>query len=283
MLAERLPGLLPPLSRQEALEVTAVHSVAGLLPEGEPLVELPPFQDPHHTATVASIVGGGSGIARPGAASLAHRGVLFLDEAPEFSSRVLDALRQPLESGRLSITRVGGTAVYPAAFSLLLAANPCPCAKPDGDCSCPPDTRRRYLARLSGPLLDRVDMHVEVPQITLTELLADTGHTETTAVVAARVRAARSRARTRLAGTPWRTNSQVPAVELRRRWPLPRACTATADVALDRGRLTARGYGRVLRLAWTLADLQDCDRPGREHVDHALRFRLGTAVGGLAA
>ena len=283
MLAERLPGLLPPLSRQEALEVTAVHSVAGLLPEGEPLVELPPFQDPHHTATVASIVGGGSGIARPGAASLAHRGVLFLDEAPEFSSRVLDALRQPLESGRLSITRVGGTAVYPAAFSLLLAANPCPCAKPDGDCSCPPDTRRRYLARLSGPLLDRVDMHVEVPQITLTELLADSGHTETTAVVAARVRAARARARSRLAGTPWRTNSQVPAVELRRRWPLPRTSTATADGALDRGRLTARGYGRVLRLAWTLADLQECDRPGPEHVDHALRFRLGTAVGELAA
>ena len=226
MLAERLPGLLPPLTREEALEVTAVHSVAGVLPEGEPLVELPPFQDPHHTATVASIVGGGSGIARPGAASLAHRGVLFLDEAPEFSARVLDALRQPLESGRLSITRVGGTATYPAAFSLLLAANPCPCAKPEGDCSCPPDTRRRYLARLSGPLLDRVDMHVEVPQITRAELLADAGHTETTQVVAARVRAARARALRRLSGTPWRTNGQVPAVELRRRWPVPRTATA---------------------------------------------------------
>ena len=283
MLAERLPGLLPPLSREEALEVTAVHSVAGVLPPGQPLVELPPFQDPHHTATVASIVGGGSGIARPGAASLAHRGVLFLDEAPEFSSRVLDALRQPLESGRLSITRVGGTAVYPAAFSLLLAANPCPCAKTGGGCSCPPDTRRRYLARLSGPLLDRVDMHVDVPQITRAELLADTGHTETTAVVAGRVSAARSRAVRRFAGTPWRTNGQVPAVELRRRWPVPRTSTRTADAALERGQLTARGYGRVLRLAWTLADLQECDWPGPEHVDHALSFRLGTAVGELAA
>ena len=283
MLAERLPGLLPGLSLEEALEVTAVHSVAGALPEGQPLVQVPPFQDPHHTATVASIVGGGSGVARPGAASLAHRGVLFLDEAPEFSARVLDALRQPLESGRLSITRVGGTAVYPAAFSLLLAANPCPCAKPDGGCSCPPDTRRRYLARLSGPLLDRIDMRVEVPQITRAELLADSGHVESTVVVAARVASARRRAVQRYAGTPWRTNGQVPPVELRRRWPLPRASTAAADLALDRGQLTARGYGRVLRLAWTLGDLQEEDRPGPEHVGHALGFRLGAAVSGLAA
>ena len=282
MLAERLPGLLPPLSREEALEVTAVHSVAGVLPQGQPLVELPPFQDPHHTATVASIVGGGSGIARPGAASLAHRGVLFLDEAPEFSTRVLDALRQPLESGRLSITRVGGTATYPAAFSLLLAANPCPCAKPDGACSCPPDARRRYLARLSGPLLDRIDMHVAVPQITRAELLAD-ADVETTAVVAARVAAARQRAARRFAATPWRTNGQVPAVELRKGWPLPRSSTRTADHALELGQLTARGYGRVLRLAWTLADLQEADVPGPEHVDHALGFRRGTAVGDLAA
>ena len=228
-------------------------------------------------------MGGGSGVARPGAASLAHRGVLFLDEAPEFSTRVLDALRQPLESGRLSITRVGGTATYPAAFSLLLAANPCPCAKPDGDCSCPPDTRRRYLARLSGPLLDRVDMHVDVPQITRAELLADAGHPETTAVVAARVRAARSRAQRRYSGTPWRTNGQVPAVELRRRWPVPRTSTASADAALEHGHLTARGYGRVLRLAWTLADLQECDVPGPEHVGHALGFRRAGAVGELAA
>ena len=276
MLAERLPGLLPPLSLEEALEVTAVHSVAGVLPEGQPLVEAPPFQDPHHTATVASIVGGGSGVARPGAASLAHRGVLFLDEAPEFSARVLDALRQPLESGRLTLTRVGGTAVYPAAFTLLLAANPCPCAKPDA-CTCPPDVRRRYLARLSGPLLDRVDLHVEVPQISRAEMLAD-GHAESTAVVAARVAAARLRAAARYAGTPWHTNGQVPPVELRRRWPVPRASTAAADRALERGQLTARGYGRVLRVAWTLADLQEHDVPGPEHVGHALGFRLGSAA-----
>ena len=282
MLAERLPGLLPRLSLEEALEVTAVHSVAGPLPDDEPLIELPPFQDPHHTATVASVVGGGSGIARPGAASLAHRGVLFLDEAPEFSTRVLDALRQPLESGRLTLTRVGGTAVYPAAFTLLLAANPCPCAKPDDACSCPPDTRRRYLSRLSGPLLDRIDMHVEVPAITRAEMLADAGHTETTAVVAARVAAARRRAAARYAGTPWRTNGQVPPVELRRRWPVPRTSSRDVDRALELGALTARGYGRVLRLAWTLADLAEADVPGPEHVGHALTFRLGVP-GRLAA
>ena len=277
MLAERMPGVLPPLGLDAALEVTAIHSVAGTLPASQPLVDRPPFQDPHHTATVASVVGGGSGIAKPGAASLAHRGVLFLDEAPEFANGVLDALRQPLESGRLSITRVGGTAVYPARFTLLLAANPCPCAQPGDGCSCPPEARRRYLARLSGPLLDRIDMHVQVPRITRAEMMAEDGRGEPSADIAARVARARARAARRFAGTPWCTNGQVPPVELRRRWPVPRSTTKQAEDALDRGQLTARGFGRVLRLAWTLADLQDVDRPGPEHVSHALGFRLGDA------
>jgi magnesium chelatase family protein len=283
MLAERMPGVLPPLALDEALEVTAIHSVAGTLPASQPLLDRPPFQDPHHTATVASVVGGGSGIAKPGAASLAHHGVLFLDEAPEFTGGVLDALRQPLESGRLAITRVGGTAVYPARFTLLLAANPCPCAKPDDACSCPPQERRRYLARLSGPLLDRVDMHVHVPKITRAEMMAEDGRGEPTADIAARVLHARSRAAERFAGTPWRTNGQVPPVELRRHWPLPRFVTHEAEEALDNGQLTARGFGRVLRLAWTLADLQDADRPGPEHVGHALGFRLGSTHQQVAA
>jgi magnesium chelatase family protein len=273
MLAERLPGVLPPLTLDEALEVTAVHSVAGALPGSAPLVDRAPFQEPHHTATVASIIGGGSGVARPGAASLAHRGVLFLDEAPEFSRPVLDALRQPLESGRLTLTRVGGTAVYPAGFTLVLAANPCPCAKEDADCSCPPEARRRYLARLSGPLLDRVDLHVTLPRITRAEVLAEDGRGEPSADVAARVAAARARAAVRYAGTPWRTNGAVPPVELLRRWPLPTSTTEQALRALDTGALTARGFGRVVRTAWTLADLQDLGRPGCEQVDHALLFR----------
>ena len=274
MLAERLPGLMPDLPIAAALEVTAVHSVAGVLPEAQPLVTRPPFQDPHHTATVASIVGGGSGVAKPGAASLAHHGVLFLDEAPAFRRGALDALRQPLESGRLAITRVGGTAVYPAQFTLMLAANYCPCARAK-DCSCPAEARRRYLSRLSGPLLDRVDLHVEIPAVRRAELLAENGRGEPSAAIAERVAAARQRAAQRLAGTPWHANGQVPAAELLRRWPLPRTTTAPAEAAVDSGLLTGRGYGRVLRLAWTLADLAGAARPGPEHVGHALGYRLG--------
>ncbi len=283
MLAERLPGVLPPLGLADALEVTAVHSVAGLLPDTQPLLGRAPFQDPHHTATIASIVGGGSGIAKPGSASLAHHGVLFLDEAPEFASGVLDALRQPLESGRLSITRVGGTAHYPARFTLLLAANPCPCAKTGSDCSCPPASKRRYLSRLSGPLLDRIDMHVEVPRITRAELLAEDGRGESSAAVAARVVHARALAAARFKGTPWRTNGDVPPVELSRRWPVSRSATATAEMALDKGLLTARGFGRVLRLAWTLADLEDSGAPRSEHVGHALGYCIGRASSAVAA
>jgi len=274
MLAERLPGLLPDLSLDAALDVTAVHSVAGRLPSGQPLVTRPPFQDPHHTATVASIVGGGSGVARPGAASLAHHGVLFLDEAPEFGRGVLDALRQPLEKGSLSITRVGGTAVYPAQFTLVLAANHCPCAKARG-CSCAPDARRRYLARLSGPLRDRIDLHIELPAVGRADLLAEGGRGEPSADIAARVRGAREQAAVRLSGTPWKVNGAVPPVEFRRRWPLPRSVTALADQAVDRGMLTARGYGRVLRLAWTLADLAGASSPRAEHIGHALGYRVG--------
>jgi magnesium chelatase family protein len=273
MLAERLPGLLPDLPLEPALEVTAVHSVAGVLPAGQPLVVRPPFQDPHHTATVASIVGGGPGVARPGAASLAHHGVLFLDEAPEFGRGVLDALRQPLENGRLSITRVGGTATYPAHFTLVLAANHCPCARPE-TCSCPPEARRRYLSKLSGPLLDRVDLHITIPPIRRAELLAENGRGEPSADIAARVAAAREQAAGRLRGTPWRTNGEVPPVEMRRLWPLPRSTTRSAEEAVDKGWLTARGYGRVLRLAWTLADLAGAGSPGPEHVGHALLYRL---------
>ena len=280
MLAERLPGLLPDLSVERALEVTAVHSVAGLLPDRQPLVVRPPFQDPHHTATVASVVGGGSGVARPGAASLAHHGVLFLDEAPEFGRGVLDALRQPLESGRLTITRVGGTAVYPAHFTLVLAANPCPCARAE-TCSCPPDSRRRYLSRLSGPLLDRMDLHVHIPALKRADLLAEGGRGEPSADIAARVLAARERAAVRLQGTPWQTNGQVPPTELRKRWPLPRSTTRPVEDAVEKGLLTARGYGRVLRLAWTLADLAGAGRPGVEHVGHALGYRI--AQNGQAA
>ncbi|MFN2524552.1 MAG: YifB family Mg chelatase-like AAA ATPase [Mycobacteriales bacterium] len=275
MLAERLPGLLPPLGVDDALDVTAIHSVAGRLPSSAPLVTVPPFQDPHHTATRASVIGGGSGVARPGAASLAHRGVLFLDEAPEFSAGVIDALRQPLERGIVKIARVGGTATYPARFTLVLAANPCPCGQDETRCLCPPQVRRRYLGRLSGPVLDRVDLHVRVPRITRKEMLADEGMGESSATVAVRVAVAREAAALRFSGTPWRVNADVPATELRRRWPVPRSATRHAEEALDTGALTARGYGRVLSVAWTLADLAGLARPGEPQVDMALGYRGG--------
>ncbi|MCU1672156.1 MAG: hypothetical protein JWN77_269 [Frankiales bacterium] len=278
MLAERMPGVLPPLSIDDALEVTAIHSVAGRLPSSAPLVTVPPFQDPHHTATTAAVIGGGSGLARPGAASLAHRGVLFMDEAPEFAARVIDALRQPLERGIVKIARVGGTATYPARFTLVLAANPCPCGQDQTRCECPSVVRRRYLSRLSGPVLDRVDLHVCVPRISRAEMLAEDGLGEASTVVAARVLAAREAAGARLTGTPWRVNADVPATELRRRWPLPRTATRVAERALDAGQLTARGFGRVLSVAWTLADLQGAGRPGSAQVDQALGFRLGPAA-----
>lgn len=277
MLAARLPGLLPDLEHREALEVTAIHSVAGLLPAAASLITRPPFRDPHHSASVAALIGGGSRVARPGQISLAHRGVLFLDEAPEFPTAALDALRQPLESGQVSLARSGGTATYPARFLLVLAANPCPCAAsaPARSCTCSPSTRRRYLGRLSGPLLDRVDIQIRMDPVSRTELLADRQSAESTEVVAKRVALARQRAAERLADTPWRSNAEVPGPVLRERWPLGRAALASAERALDAGRLSARGLDRIFRLAWTLADLADLPRPGREQIDEALYLRMG--------
>ncbi|MDT7570112.1 MAG: magnesium chelatase family protein [Actinomycetota bacterium] len=215
--------------------------------------------------------------------TLAHRGVLFLDEAPEFGAGVLDALRQPLEKGWVSIARVAGTVVYPSRFSLVLAANPCPCARPDRACTCPAVNRRRYLSRLSGPLLDRVDLRVSIPRVTRAEMLAEDGRGEPSAAVAARVAMARETAAKRYAGTPWRTNNDVPPTQLRRRWPIPRTATATLEQALDKGHITARGFGRILRVAWTLADLRGGGTPSADDVGLALGYRAGFVTAALAA
>jgi magnesium chelatase family protein len=278
LLAERLPGILPALSFEESLEVSQIHSVAGILAPDAPLVTRPPFQAPHHGATAVSVVGGGTGVARPGAASLAHRGVLFLDEAPEFQRAALDGLRQPLESGEICIRRVGGTARYPARFALVLAANPCPCAKPRFSCTCRPSVREGYLAKLSGPLLDRIDLHVALGPITRREMASDRGNGETTQVIAERVAAARVRAAARYAGTPWRTNADVPPSVLVRRWPLGREPLSLLGRAMDEGFLTARGFGRVQRLAWTLADLAGSPAPTLDDAKLALSLRLGDKV-----
>jgi magnesium chelatase family protein len=271
MLAARLPGLLPDLDEDDAVEVTAVHSVAGTFDPGRGLVRRPPYEDPHHTATPASIVGGGSGMPRPGAASRAHRGVLFLDEAPEFTSAVLQTLRQPLEHGELVLHRSAGTARYPARFQLVLAANPCPCGHAVGKglaCTCRPEQRRRYFGKLSGPLLDRVDLQLEVPAARSLDAPG-----EATAVVARRVRAARAAQRARWAGTSWRCNGDVPGRELQARLGADRRLVADLDRAVDRGTLSLRGADRVLRVAWTVADLAGRDAPGRPDVAQALLLR----------
>ncbi|MGW6742387.1 YifB family Mg chelatase-like AAA ATPase [Streptomyces sp. NPDC055025] len=286
MLAERLPGILPPLTAQESLEVTAVHSVAGILPPGEPLVRTVPYCAPHHSATMQSLVGGGNGLPRPGAVSLAHRGVLFLDEAPEFSGRALDALRQPLESGHVVVARSAGVVRLPARFLMVLAANPCPCGRHTlhgSGCECPPSVIRRYQARLSGPLLDRVDLRVDVQPVHRADLMGQGGRGESTAVVAARVRDARARSAARLDGTPWAVNSEVPGHELRTRWPVTPGALVAAERDLERGLLTARGLDRVLRVAWTVADLAGHDRPEARDVALALELRTGIARGTAVA
>lgn len=278
MLAERLTGLLPPLTDEQSLEVTAVHSVAGLLGDGARLVRRPPLQAPHHTASAAALVGGGSHLARPGAISLAHRGVLFLDEAPEFATRVLDALRQPLETGRVVLARGGGAVTYPARFQLVLAANPCACGKRERDCLCAAPVKRRYEQRLSGPLLDRIDLRVRVEPVPHADLFCPAVAPETSAEVAARVVAARGRTAARLAGTGWQLNAEVPGAVLRREPFLPpRSVTRLAEQMLDQGTLSARGFDRVLRLAWTLADLEARDMPTAGDVSEALGFRTGQA------
>ncbi|MEV5818332.1 YifB family Mg chelatase-like AAA ATPase [Micromonospora harpali] len=278
MLAERLPSILPALDDDAALEVTALHSIAGLLPAGGRLLRRPPFQAPHHTATVASLVGGGSGLARPGAVSLAHRGVLFLDEAPEFGKGALEALRQPLEHGRVQLARSRGGTEYPARTQLVLAANPCPCARPAGDayCECAPLVRRRYLGRLSGPLLDRIDVQVTLPPLRAAELMEAGATGESSATVAARVAAARRAAADRWAGSGWRVNAEVPGPWLRRPpWRLPGRDTRELRGRLDSGSLSARGFDRVVRMAWTIADLDGRDRPHADDVREAMQLRMG--------
>ena len=284
MLAERLPGLLPPLDEQAALEVTAIHSVAGRLGSGGRLITVPPFEAPHHTATHAAMVGGGSGVPRIGLVSLAHRGVLFLDEAPEFPAAALDALRQPLESGEMVVTRSAFSVRFPARFHLVLAMNPCPCGR-GGDghgpeapaCVCSPMQKRRYVSRISGPLLDRVDLRVTLVRPTLADLEFGASDAEPTERVAARVLEARARAARRYAGTPWSVNADVPGPVVRRQFGLDCDAAAPLEAALSRGLVSARGADRLVRVAWTVADLAGRDRPVRADVGTALLHRDGGA------
>ncbi|OBC14261.1 hypothetical protein A5784_30255 [Mycobacterium sp. 852013-50091_SCH5140682] len=272
MLAQRLPGLLPPLSHGESLEVTAVHSVAGLLASDTPLITRPPFVAPHHTSSVASLVGGGSGMARPGAVSRAHRGVLFLDEFAEMGTSALEALRTPLEDGEIRLARRDGVACYPARFQLVLAANPCPCAPPNPvDCMCSAQAKLRYRGKLSGPLVDRVDLRVELNPVSAGVFVPDAG--ESSATVRERVAVARFAAEERWRPHGIRTNAEVSGPLLRREFRLPRATMAPLQDALDRGLISMRGADRCLRVAWTLADLAGRTTPAIADVATALSFR----------
>lgn len=279
MLASRLPGVLPELTPEAAIEVSCIRSLIGVPPSGG-LITRPPWESPHHTASAAAMLGGGSRQIRPGAAARAAHGVLFLDEAPEFRSDVLDALRQPLESGVITVQRVHGSASYPGRFQLILAANPCPCGQygtSDGECTCAPFARRRYLGRISGPLLDRIDIRLRVQRITTTFADDVSGRPNlTTEEARARVEFARAASAERLDGSGWRTNSEVSGSWLRSaRMALPRTVTGSLDRSLERGGITMRGYDRVLRLAWTLADLDGALSPRTEHIGRALFLRKG--------
>jgi magnesium chelatase family protein len=274
MLARRLRTVLPPLSLDESLEATAIHSVAGLLPGGRGLLTVRPFRAPHHTISNVALVGGG-GTPRPGEISLAHAGVLFLDELPEFDRRVLEALRQPLEEGRMTIARALRTVVFPARFLLVAAMNPCPCGflgHPRRACRCAPGQVERYVGRISGPLRDRIDLTVEVASVPDVRFVGS-AEAESSAAIRARVADARARQRARFAGPV--TNAAIAPRDLVTSCRPDRPGLALLETAADRLHLSARSVDKVLKVARTIADLADADEIGRDHVAEAIQYRLG--------
>lgn len=279
-LAERLPGLLPDLTVEECLELSAIYSLAGCLPPDQTTLTRPPFRAPHHSATRTAMLGGGTGRIHPGEVSRAHTGALFLDEFPLFNSDIVDALREPLESGEITIARGDEIATFPARTMVVLACNPCPCGDyhpldRDNRCECPEVRRREYRKKIGGPVADRVDITRHVEPVRARDRHAALDPAETTSVVRARVIAARARQRTRYEGTRWRTNGAVPGPVLRQRWPLADEGARLLDERVYSGSLTRRGATRVHRLAWTVADLRGLDLPGLGEVDTALRLRTG--------
>ena len=271
MLARRLTTILPTLTADEAIEVSTIWSVAGLLPGGAALVHRRPFRAPHHTISAPGLVGGG-GPPHAGEVTLAHLGVLFLDELPEFPQHVLEALRQPLEDGRVTIARASGVSDFPARFQLVGAANPCRRGCPSLDlCVCTAAERSRYLGRLSRPLLDRIDLHVELPALSHAELGATPG--EPSAVVRQRVEAARERQRIRLRGQKLRVNAELSGRQVRRFCTVPREAERLLAAAMSGLGLSARGHDRVLKVARTIADLEGVDTISAEHCAEALQYR----------
>jgi len=279
MLARRVPSILPAMTTAEALDVTKIYSVAGLLGVRPRVVSTRPFRAPHHTASRVSLVGGGSQ-PRPGEISLAQHGVLYLDELGEFSRGTLEVLRQPLEEGTVTIARAAGTHTFPARFTLVASMNPCPCGfrgVRGSNCRCNDTAVEKYLAKLSGPLLDRIDLHVSVSRLSFDELV-ERNAAETSATIRARVEAARRRQAERLKGVRTTTNAAIPAADVRRLCPLDTEPLALLEGAVTRGALSARSFDRITRVARTIADLAGVEHIAREHVAEALLYRGGTGL-----
>jgi magnesium chelatase family protein len=274
LLARAVPGILPALSIDEALEVTKIYSVCDLLPAETPLIQTRPFRSPHHTISQAGLVGGGRW-PRPGEVSLAHRGVLFLDELPEFGQRTLEVLRQPIEDKLVTISRAQGTLTFPANFQMIAAMNPCPCGfygDPGRECTCSLGMVSKYQKRISGPLLDRIDIHVEVPRVEY-EKLADDRLGEPSASVRERVEAARERQRERFAGTHLVCNAEMQPADVRVHCPVDATGKSLLKAAMTQLQLSARAYHRILKLARTIADLARSEAIQPPHLAEAIQYR----------
>jgi len=279
LLARAVPTILPKMTKEEALEVTKIYSIAGLLPSDRPLIKIRPFRTPHHSATAPSLVGGGT-FPKPGEISLAHRGVLFLDELPEFPRGILENLRQPLEDGIVTIGRAQGTLTFPAKFSLIASMNPCPCgysSDPDHDCSCSPTQIIKYQKKISGPLLDRIDLHIEVPRIKF-EKLTDDNLSESSKSIRERVEKAREIQQKRFENKKILTNSEMSSQDVKE---FCRTNSQTIDLlktAVNQFQLSARSFYKILKLARTIADLEDKQNIESSHIAEALQYRPRTNV-----
>lgn len=276
LLAKTLPTILPSLDFEESLEVTKIFSVAGKLPRGDALVTRRPFRSPHHTASAVSLVGGGT-YPRPGEISLAHRGVLFLDEFAEFSRSVLENLRQPLEDGEVTVSRAKGSILFPARFMLIAAMNPCPCGyagDPERVCACAPAQANRYRLKISGPIMDRIDLHVEVPRVKIEKLDESGTRGEKSIDIRKRVEQARAQQRMRFAGKKFRTNAEMTSQTVKEVCALDESTKLVLREAVSRMKLSARGYMRVLKVARTIADLEGAEHITTNHIAEALQYRF---------